>query len=55
MYTLPVGLNSFYGQYSAYWNSVMAGVILLTLPIILVFLVFQRQFVQGIATTGLKS
>lgn len=54
MYTLPVGLNSFYGQYNAYWNSVMAGVILLTLPIVLVFLIFQRQFVQGIATTGLK-
>ncbi|MCL6547872.1 MAG: carbohydrate ABC transporter permease [Alicyclobacillus sp.] len=54
MYTLPVGLNSFYGQYNAYWNSVLAGDILLTLPMILVFLVFQRQFVQGISTSGLK-
>ncbi|WP_245578017.1 carbohydrate ABC transporter permease [Alicyclobacillus herbarius] len=54
MYTLPVGLNSFYGQYNAYWNSVMAGVILLTLPMILVFLVFQKQFVKGISTTGIK-
>ncbi|OFW77146.1 MAG: ABC transporter permease [Alicyclobacillus sp. RIFOXYA1_FULL_53_8] len=54
MYTLPVGLNSFYGQYSAYWNSVMAGVILLTIPMIIVFLILQRQFIQGISTTGLK-
>jgi multiple sugar transport system permease protein len=54
MYTLPVGLNSFYGQYDAYWNSVMAGVLLLTLPMILVFLVFQKHFVKGISTTGLK-
>jgi multiple sugar transport system permease protein len=54
MYTLPVGLNSFYGQYSAYWNSVMAGVLLLTLPMIIVFLIFQKQFVKGISTTGLK-
>jgi multiple sugar transport system permease protein len=54
MYTLPVGLNSFYNQYNAYWNSVLAGVIMVTLPMILVFLIFQKQFVKGISTTGLK-
>ncbi|KUO96029.1 ABC transporter permease [Ferroacidibacillus organovorans] len=54
MYTLPVGLNSFYGQYNAYWNSVLAGSILLTIPMIVVFLVFQKQFIKGIATTGIK-
>ncbi|AEF17698.1 MULTISPECIES: carbohydrate ABC transporter permease [Thermoanaerobacterium] len=54
MYTLPVGLNSFYGQYYQFWNQVMAGAILLTLPMILIFLVFQKQFVKGISTTGLK-
>lgn len=54
MYTLPVGLNSFYGQYANYWNSVLAGVILLSLPMILVFLIFQKQFVRGIAMTGIK-
>jgi multiple sugar transport system permease protein len=53
-YTLPVGLNSFYGQYNAYWNSVMAGVIMLTLPMIIIFLIFQRQFVQGISSAGIK-
>lgn len=54
MYTLPVGLNSFYGQYNAYWNSVLAGDILLSIPMIIVFLIFQRQFVRGISTTGIK-
>ncbi|KQL53024.1 ABC transporter permease [Heyndrickxia shackletonii] len=54
MYTLPVGLNSFYGQYSAYWNSVLAGVIMLTLPMIIIFLIFQKQFVKGISTSGIK-
>jgi len=54
MYTLPVGLNSFYGQYYQFWNQVMAGAILLTLPTIVIFLIFQRYFVRGIATTGLK-
>ncbi|MDP4086726.1 MAG: carbohydrate ABC transporter permease [Bacillota bacterium] len=54
MYTLPIGLNSFYGQYSAYWNSVLAGVIMLTLPMIIIFLIFQKQFVQGISSSGIK-
>lgn len=54
MYTLPVGLNSFYGQYNAYWNSVLAGVIMLTLPMIIIFLIFQKQFVKGISTSGIK-
>lgn len=54
MYTLPVGLNSFYGQYYQFWNQVMAGAILLTLPMIIIFLIFQKQFVKGISTTGLK-
>lgn len=54
MYTLTVGLNSFYGQYYQFWNQVMAGAILLTLPMILIFLIFQKQFVKGISTTGLK-
>lgn len=54
MYTLPVGLNSFYNQYNAYWNNVLAGVILLSIPMIAVFIIFQKQFVQGVSTTGLK-
>lgn len=54
MYTLPVGLNSFYGQYNAYWNSVMAGMVLLTVPMMVVFIIFQRQFIQGVSQAGLK-
>ncbi|WP_067847861.1 carbohydrate ABC transporter permease [Alicyclobacillus mali (ex Roth et al. 2021)] len=54
MYTLPVGLNSFYGQYNAYWNSVMAGMVMLTLPMMVVFIIFQRQFIQGVSQAGLK-
>lgn len=54
MYTLPVGLNNLYGQYNAYWNQVLAGVLLLTIPMIVIFFIFQRQFVQGISTSGIK-
>ncbi|AZT89553.1 carbohydrate ABC transporter permease [Caldicellulosiruptor changbaiensis] len=54
LYTLPVGLNSFYGQYYQFWNQVLAGAILLSLPTIIVFVLFQKYFVKGIVTSGLK-
>ncbi|ERI92192.1 ABC transporter, permease protein [Clostridiales bacterium oral taxon 876 str. F0540] len=53
-YTLPVGLNSFYGQYFSLWNQVTAGVMILTIPTIILFLIFQKNFIKGIATSGLK-
>ncbi|WP_019614025.1 carbohydrate ABC transporter permease [Psychromonas ossibalaenae] len=54
MYTLPVGLNSFHGQHEQFWNQIMAGVVLLTIPTIIIFLIFQKYFTKGIATSGLK-
>jgi ABC-type glycerol-3-phosphate transport system permease component len=36
------------------WSVVMAGNILMTVPVILVFFLFQRYFVQGMTFTGLK-
>lgn len=54
MFTLPVGLNSFYGQYFQFWNQVMAGVMILSIPTIVIFIIFQRNFIKGVATTGIK-
>jgi hypothetical protein len=54
MFTLPVGLNSFYGQYFQFWNQVMAGVMILSIPTIIIFIIFQRNFIKGVATTGIK-
>ena len=54
MYTLPVGLNSLYGEYDAFWNHVLAGAMFMTVPMIIVFLIFQRHFIKGLATTGIK-
>ncbi|SHI56980.1 carbohydrate ABC transporter membrane protein 2, CUT1 family [Clostridium amylolyticum] len=54
MYTLPVGLNSFYGQYFQLWDQVLSGVMILSLPAIVIFLIFQKNFVKGIATSGMK-
>lgn len=54
MYTLPIGLNSFYGQYFQFWDQVLAGVMILSIPAIIIFLIFQKNFIKGISTTGMK-
>lgn len=57
--TLPVGLaaslgGTVGGQGIAYYGMSMAGAVLATIPALVIFLVLQRYFVQGIALTGLK-
>lgn len=54
MFTLTVGLFSFQDQYATYWNYVMAATVLMTLPTLILFFIFQRYFIQGIAHTGIK-
>ena len=54
MRTLPVGLAIFQGQYATRWGLVMAGATMMFLPALIVFMMLQRYFVQGIALTGLK-
>lgn len=51
---IQVGLASFVQQHSASWHLVMAGATCALLPVIVVFLIFQRQFVAGIALSGIK-
>lgn len=53
-YTLAIGLNSFLGRHGGEWNLLMAASTVVTLPLILLFLLAQRTFVQGIALTGVK-
>ncbi len=52
--TVPVGLATASGSYTARYADVMAGSILGALPLVLLFLFFQRHIVEGIAGTGLK-
>lgn len=52
--TVPVGLATASGSYTAEYATVMAGSILGALPLVLLFLFFQRHIVEGIAGTGLK-
>lgn len=52
--TLPVGLANLQGQYATEYPSLMAGALVVSLPLVLVFLALQRQFFEGIASSGLK-
>jgi multiple sugar transport system permease protein len=54
-YTLPVALALYsIGQNRIYYGLLLAGAVVVVLPVLTVFLVLQRQFLRGIATTGLK-
>ena len=52
--TLPLALSYFSSQHTADLSATMAASALIMLPVIVVFLLFQKQFIKGIATTGMK-
>jgi multiple sugar transport system permease protein len=52
--TIPVGLATVQGTYGIRYADTMASAILGAIPLVLVFLLFQRRIVEGIAGTGLK-
>jgi multiple sugar transport system permease protein len=52
--TLALGLTNFVSLYGQDYHLLMAASLIITIPIALMFLVGQRYFIQGIATTGLK-
>jgi alpha-1,4-digalacturonate transport system permease protein len=53
-YTVPLGLNLMKGQYFTDWTGIMSMSLVSILPMLVVFVFFQRYFIQGIASTGLK-
>lgn len=54
MFTLPLGLNTFKGQYITYWNYIMAASMVLTIPALVIYAFFNRYFIQGVTFTGGK-
>lgn len=54
MKTLPLGLAYFLGQYTVYWNLLMVGATIALVPVLVLFFLAQRYFIEGITLTGLK-
>ena len=52
--TIQIGLRMFISQYSSDYGLIMAGSVLSLIPVLIVFLVLQKYFVEGVASTGLK-
>jgi ABC-type glycerol-3-phosphate transport system permease component len=53
-YTLTIGISNFVGIYDTRWPELMAASVLAILPVALIFLLFQRYFVAGVAAAGVK-
>lgn len=54
MFTLPLGLNTFKGQYISYWNYIMAASVVFTVPVLMLYIFFNRYFIRGVTFTGTK-
>ena len=53
--TVQLALASFQEQFTNSWTLMMAAVVIATIPVIVLFLIGQRQLIRGIATTGIKN
>lgn len=54
MMTLPVGLAMLHGRWLTEWNLVMAGTVITILPMLIVYLLAQKYFVEGVLMSGIK-
>ncbi len=54
MYTIVLGLALLQGEHGMEWNLMMAGSVVVSLPLIILFLIFQKKLIKGVVLTGLK-
>lgn len=53
-FTLPLGLISFVGEYTAKWNFLLAGAVVSIVPLLIVYFFLQKQFIEGVTGVGIK-
>ncbi len=51
---LTVAMNEFFGQYPRLWGDTLAFASMITIPVLIVFMLFQKWFVQSVASSGVK-
>lgn len=54
-FTLALGLQMFIGYYSAQWELLMAAATVILFPPVVLFLIGQKYFIEGIAISGIKA
>jgi raffinose/stachyose/melibiose transport system permease protein len=52
--TIPIGLMAFKGQLRTDYVVLLAGIVIATLPMIVIFMVLQKQFIRGLASGAVK-
>lgn len=52
-YTLPVGMTTFFGEYQTNWSALFAGLVIATIPLVLLFLIATKQIIAGL-TAGMS-
>ncbi|WP_433745096.1 carbohydrate ABC transporter permease [Falsibacillus pallidus] len=54
LYTVPVGITSFFGEYTTDWSLLFAGLALSIIPVLIVFFVMSKQFIEGLTAGAIK-
>lgn len=54
LYTISLGLVQFQGRYDTAWAQVMAASTVFTIPVLVLFFLAQKQFIEGVTLTGIK-
>jgi ABC-type glycerol-3-phosphate transport system permease component len=54
LYTVQLGLAEFVLTYQTQWPELMAGSLIAIIPILIVFVAFQRYFIEGVVASGVK-
>ncbi|HEX2913249.1 MAG TPA: carbohydrate ABC transporter permease [Chloroflexia bacterium] len=54
LFTLPLGMSTFRSQYKTDWGLLMSGSVLVMIPIVILYVAFQRFFIEGISYSGIK-
>ncbi|MEK4250684.1 carbohydrate ABC transporter permease [Paenibacillus sp. FSL W7-1287] len=53
-YTVQLALSNFIGEFNVDWGSLLAMSVITMIPVLIVFLIFQKQLVSGMVTSGMK-
>ncbi|AFK85521.1 MULTISPECIES: carbohydrate ABC transporter permease [Thermoanaerobacterium] len=53
-YTIQLAISNFIGEFNIDWNSLLAMSVITMIPVLIIFIIFQKQFVSGMVTSGLK-
>ncbi len=55
MYTIPVGIALFVGEYRVAWNEIMAAAVVASLPVVMLYIAMDRHLVRGLVEGSIKS